>query len=466
MFARLRKLAVALTIADVIVAQMALFLADAVRRAIPLGQTLGTAESALNPTLHLAVALIFPISFFSLSVYDMRRGMNPVGDAAHVIRAVAVATFVFAGFLYFSFRDISRLLVVYFFFIEVAAVSALRLIVGLWLKRLRHQGRALIRVLIAGSGEMATTVVRVLRLRFGDMVSVVGSIAEAGEAGLEGLPLLGPLVSAAEIVRAHRVDEVIVALPFEKFAAIEHLEGALLAEPVRVRLVPDYMRLVFVQSSVESLEGIPLIGLREPSINGMAWAVKRLFDVGVTTALLTVTWPFMLLIAALIKLDSAGPVIFRQRRVGENGRTFWMYKFRTMVADAESRPVAVPQSESGSLIHKHPEDARITRLGRFLRRTSLDELPQFFNVLRGEMSLVGPRPEVQVIAEQYEPWQRQRLSVPPGMTGWWQVNGRSDLPMHLNTHLDLYYIQNYSLWLDIVILWKTLGVVLKRQGAY
>jgi lipopolysaccharide/colanic/teichoic acid biosynthesis glycosyltransferase len=129
-----------------------------------------------------------------------------------------------------------------------------------------------------------------------------------------------------------------------------------------------------------------------------------------------------------------------------------------MVADAETQPAP------GA--HKQPDDARVTRLGRWLRRTSLDELPQFFNVLRGEMSLVGPRPEVQVIAEQYEPWQRQRLAVPPGITGWWQINGRSDLPMHLNTHLDLYYIQNYSLWLDIVILWKTLGVVLRHQGAY
>jgi len=120
----------------------------------------------------------------------------------------------------------------------------------------------------------------------------------------------------------------------------------------------------------------------------------------------------------------------------------------------------------GRQVYKAPDDKRITRVGRFLRRTSLDELPQFWNVLKGEMSLVGPRPEMEFIVEKYEPWQRQRLAVPPGITGWWQVNGRSDLPMHLNTHLDLYYIRNYSLWLDLLILWKTVGAVLWRQGAY
>ncbi|MGQ0603592.1 MAG: sugar transferase [Anaerolineales bacterium] len=458
MFARLRKLVIALAVADVMAAQLALFLADTLRRYLPLGLPLNTTESVLNPLLHFAVALIFPITFFSLSAYDLRRGANPVGDAAHLIRAVAVATFVFAGFLYFSFRDVSRLLIVYFFFIEIAAVSVLRLGVGLWLKRLRAHGRALIRVLVVGTGEMAATVAEVVRARLRDTVLMVGYVADDAASAPAGLRNVGRLADIGAIVRVERVDEVIIALPSEQFGEIERLEAALLAEPVRVRLVPDYARLVFVQSSVETLDGIPLIGLREPRITGMAWAVKRLFDVTVTVALLLVAWPVMLIIAVCIKLDSAGPVIFKQRRVGENGRMFWMFKFRTMVVDAEAQPV--------SEAHKQPGDTRVTRLGRFLRRTSLDELPQFFNVLTGEMSLVGPRPEVQIIAEQYEPWQRQRLAVPPGITGWWQINGRSDLPMHLNTHLDLYYIQNYSLWLDIVILWKTLGVVLRHQGAY
>jgi exopolysaccharide biosynthesis polyprenyl glycosylphosphotransferase len=230
--------------------------------------------------------------------------------------------------------------------------------------------------------------------------------------------------------------------------------------------VPDYLRLVVVQSSVESLGGMPLIGLREPRITGISWAIKRIFDLVVTLLLLLLTWPFLLLIALAIRLDSPGPIIFKQQRVGENGRFFRMYKFRTMFSDAEARGPQLGFDPKGRPTYKWSGDTRVTRTGHFLRRTSLDELPQFFNVLKGEMSLVGPRPEMQFIVELYEPWQRQRLAVPPGITGWWQVNGRSDLPMHLNTQYDLYYIRNYSLWLDLKILLKTIGVVLRGQGAY
>jgi len=160
-------------------------------------------------------------------------------------------------------------------------------------------------------------------------------------------------------------------------------------------------------------------------------------------------------------------VIFKQQRVGENGQLFWMYKFRTMVCGAEEaqRAVAV-RGEDGKIVYKVRGDPRVTRVGRILRRTSLDELPQLFNVLKGEMSLVGPRPEQVFIVEQYEPLQRRRLAVPPGITGWWQISGRSDLPLHLNTQYDLFYIRNYSLLLDLRILWKTVAAVIRGKGAY
>jgi lipopolysaccharide/colanic/teichoic acid biosynthesis glycosyltransferase len=154
-------------------------------------------------------------------------------------------------------------------------------------------------------------------------------------------------------------------------------------------------------------------------------------------------------------------------RVGENGRLFAMYKFRSMVDGAERMQETVNEENgNGDLIHKKPDDPRVTRVGRFLRRTSLDELPQLFNVLKGEMSLVGPRPELPWLLEQYEPWQHKRFAVPQGMTGWWQVNGRSDKPMHLHTDDDIYYVQNYSLWIDIYILLKTPWVVIRGKGAY
>jgi len=169
----------------------------------------------------------------------------------------------------------------------------------------------------------------------------------------------------------------------------------------------------------------------------------------------------------LIKLDSRGPVLFRQKRAGENGRLFEMIKFRTMVENAEElRHMVEKTDQNGELLHKHPNDPRVTTVGKFLRRFSLDELPQIFNVVRGEMSLVGPRPEMPYLVERYKPWQRTRFAVPQGITGWWQVNGRSDKPMHLHTEDDLYYVQHYSLWLDIQILIKTAWIVIRGRGAF
>jgi len=195
--------------------------------------------------------------------------------------------------------------------------------------------------------------------------------------------------------------------------------------------------------------------------------IKRAFDLIVGALIILFTSPLMAIIALAIKLDSPGPVIFKQNRVGENGRLFWMFKFRSMVEDAEARMMEVAkEDENGNLVHKVPDDPRINKVGRFLRKMSLDELPQFFNVIRGEMSLVGPRPELPILVEKYELWQRKRFAVPQGITGWWQVNGRSDKLMHLNTEDDLYYIQHYSLLLDLQIIIKTVFVVLQGRGAY
>jgi exopolysaccharide biosynthesis polyprenyl glycosylphosphotransferase len=227
--------------------------------------------------------------------------------------------------------------------------------------------------------------------------------------------------------------------------------------------------LIFLQASVETFAGIPLIGLREPAIQGLDRLVKRLFDLGISILLLAILSPLLLLLAMLIKLDSRGPVFFRQRRVGEGGRLFWMVKFRSMVegADKEERHLLQETAEGPPVWAKTPQDARITRLGHFFRRTSLDELPQLFNVLKGEMSLVGPRPELPGVVERYEVWQRKRFAVPQGMTGWWQVNGRMNraTPQE-RAEDDLFYIKNYSFWLDLRILWKTIQAVILGEGAY
>jgi len=175
----------------------------------------------------------------------------------------------------------------------------------------------------------------------------------------------------------------------------------------------------------------------------------------------------MTLISLVVWIFDGRPVFFLQKRVGENGRIFEMYKFRTMIKNADKIKEVVEQTDAeGNLIHKNEDDPRVTGIGRFLRRFSLDELPQLFNVVMGTMSLVGPRPELPYLVEKYHAWQRKRFAVPPGITGWWQINGRSERVMHLHTEDDLYYINNYSLWLDIQILIRTIWTVLLGKGAY
>lgn len=194
---------------------------------------------------------------------------------------------------------------------------------------------------------------------------------------------------------------------------------------------------------------------------------KRAFDLFVGGLALIPALPLMALAALMVYLEDGAPVIFRQKRVGKDGRLFEMFKIRTMVKNAEQLQIEVEKRDpDGNPIHKMKDDPRVTRVGRVLRRFSLDELPQLFNVLAGSMSLVGPRPEMPYLADKYEPWQRKRLDVLPGMTGWWQVRGRSDRPMHLHTEDDLYYIQNYSVWLDLQILLRTVWVVLSGRGSY
>jgi exopolysaccharide biosynthesis polyprenyl glycosylphosphotransferase len=210
-----------------------------------------------------------------------------------------------------------------------------------------------------------------------------------------------------------------------------------------------------------------MINLRDPALNQVQRFIKRIFDILVSGAMILITLIPILIIAALIRLDSEGPVFLRQERIGENGRLFKMFKFRTMIPNAAAMQASINKTtEDGKVLFKSPDDPRITRIGAVLRRTSLDELPQLFNVFLGDMSLVGPRPELPWVVEMYEPWQHKRFAVPQGITGWWQVNGRSNKPMHLNTEDDIYYVQNYSIWMDLYILLKTPWVVLRGKGAF
>ncbi|RME13061.1 MAG: sugar transferase [Ardenticatenia bacterium] len=414
----------------------------------------------LAPLVWVGVLLI-------VSAYDPRHTYKAVDEFSRVAFGILLAALCFAGLLYLTERSLSRWL--FGTFVVLVFVFLLAWRVGmrvLWrIRKLPPKER---RVLIIGAGQMGRQVAQMIDKYAWTGLRFVGYLDDCVEKQQHvEAPILGALDDVARVVQKYDVEEVVITLPRRAYEKVEMLVVTLHELPVHTLIVPDYLSLALYRASVEEFAGIPMINVRAPALNEYQRMLKRIFDLSVGGLATLMALPVMGLIALAIKLDSPGPILFRQVRVGENGRLFTMYKFRTMVVGAEKMQALVNEvTEDGKIIHKKRDDPRVTRVGRFLRRTSLDELPQLFNVLKGEMSLVGPRPELPWLVEQYEPWQRKRFCVPQGITGWWQVNGRSDKPMHLHTEDDLFYVQNYSFWLDLKILWRTVWIVLFGKGAY
>lgn len=437
------------------------------RLSLPLGQPI-TYEPGLGVLL-LEAACLYPLIFLLFSIYDPERTYHAVDEYQLLSIASFIAALAMAGLVYFTVRDVSRLMLLYFYGIHFVLVTSWRALMRIVRRSLNIKGRDLRRVLLIGGGQAAERALERLDELAWAGVQLVGYLTD-GEpiSSFNGsITLLGSLDKVDHVVQQYSVEDVLVALPAESYQKVNELVSCLIDKPCNIWVVPDYFSLLIYGGHVEDLGGVPMISLKSPTLTGYQRVVKRAFDLAAGTILQIIALPILTVLALAIKLDSPGPAFFKQRRVGENGRMFLMYKFRSMVQDADSRLKEVIQfDDEGNLIHKTKDDPRVTRVGRFIRKTSLDELPQLLNVLKGDMSLVGPRPELPVLVEMYEPWQRARFAVPQGMTGWWQVNGRSDKPMHLNTEDDLYYVRNYSLLLDLQILLKTAYVVLRGKGAY
>lgn len=422
-------------------------------------------EVNLPVVLYVLTPFIWVGTFLLFSVYDPKRVYRIIDEFQNVTLATALAALLFAGLLYIAFREFSRWLFVLFVILDLALLLGWRVIVRMVFK-ISTFPNTLRRVLIVGAGEVGQRTGQMIREYSWTGLELVGYLDDREDCSAAE-NVLGNVGDARELVQELGIDDVVIALPQHAYGKVNKLVVSLLDLPLNMRVVPDYFSLALYRATVDDFGGLPMINLRDPALNDYQRLVKRLFDLCVGSVLFICLSPLFLLTAVLIKLDSPGPVFFRQQRVGENGRLFDMIKFRSMVANAEFLQAGVVKvNGNGEILHKHPDDPRVTRVGRFLRRTSLDELPQLLNVLKGEMSLVGPRPELPWLVEQYEPWQHKRLAVPQGMTGWWQVNGRSSKPMHLHTEEDLYYIQNYSLWMDLYIIVKTPFVVLRGKGAY
>jgi exopolysaccharide biosynthesis polyprenyl glycosylphosphotransferase len=301
--------------------------------------------------------------------------------------------------------------------------------------------------------------------------SVIGRVSllhpfEQGKAYPPGeVPVLGDYDHLSRIVSEHEVERVIIAPRSDGQEQILDAIRLVKALGVKVSVVPRLLEVVGSASTVDEIDGIWILGVRQFGLQRSSVLLKRTVDLLITGAVLLVLGPLFLILTIAVKLDSRGPVFFKQPRIGQRGESFWMLKFRSMVPDAEARKaelLALNEAEGG--LFKIDRDPRITRVGRILRRTSLDELPQLINVLRGDMALVGPRPLIPDEDALIEGWQRRRLAVKPGMTGLWQIFGSARIPMHEMVKIDYIYGANWSLWLDLRILLRTVPYVLSRRG--
>jgi exopolysaccharide biosynthesis polyprenyl glycosylphosphotransferase len=461
----------ALRVSDLLASVVSLTLAGWLRQTLPYGRSFDAGSGGTSLSVYLLIIVIWTVVFQLVSAYDANWILRFVHEMQAVWTGIFLSILLLAGVLYLSYLDLSRLLFLYFALMEVIFTTTFRIVVRQMFKRLRLSRVGLQRVLLVGAGDVGQKMGAILENRRWMGLEAVGFVdddpAKLGKL-VADLPVLGPLSESLALVQEHHIHEVIITLPLYAHKELAGLISMLNQTPVSVAVVPDVFPLAFLRPSIGMLGEMPLIALKEPILHGNTRLAKRMLDLVVATSAVALLWPLMLLLAACIRLDSPGPALFKQTRIGWNGKAFVMYKFRTMVQGAD-RQIDIILERDGNGKHymrKDKPDPRVTRLGRFLRRWSLDELPQLFNVLRGEMSIVGPRPELPSFVQGYEARQRKRLAVPPGMTGWWQVTERADSPMALSSEADLYYVGNYSLTLDLKILFRTLGAVVRGKGAY
>jgi len=412
------------------------------------------------------VALLTPVVFYLQGVYRLRRGRSRIDDFFSVlVGSVLVVVLGVLSTLYFQAYyasqaeqangayQVSQVVWGLFLGLTVALTYASREAVREVLERRWRAGIGLKRILIAGAGDLGRVLAdRMLQHReLGyQVVGFIDDRAGGDHLGYRGLPLLGTLADVADVVHAERVDHLYVALPIEEHSKLLELMETASREYIDVKVVPDILQFIALRSSLEDLDGLPVINMNDVPLQGFRAWIKRSLDVVLSLlAMLVLAIPFAV-IAAIVKWSSSGPVFYTQERMGLDGRAFTVYKFRSMHHDAE---------DSSGPVWARENDPRATPIGRWLRRFDLDELPQFWNVLKGEMSIVGPRPERPFFVQQFKhriPQYMLRHKVKAGITGWAQVNGwRGNTSLEKRIEYDLYYIENWSVTLDLKIMWLT-----------
>jgi len=404
-------------------------------------------------------------------VYDLRRRSGWLDQVYSLFTGTLIGIAVLTVLTFYA-RPMfySRLMLGYAGVLIVTVLSLSRLAWGSLQAYLFRRGIGVERVLVVGCGEVGRAVMGSIMARPELGYQVVGFVdddPERGQRDLGRFRALGSIDTLPRVLSRWQIDEVIVALPWRSIERIMHVMGLCEQYGVRARIVPDLFQLRLNRVDIDTISGIPVIGVKDVSIRGWNRAMKRAMDIVLAATGLILSAPLMGLVALFIRWDSPGPILFRQVRVGRDGRLFTLYKFRSMRVGAEEEKAQLQDlNEATGPLFKIRDDPRLTRVGRILRRLSIDELPQLWNVLRGDMSLVGPRPPVPSEVEQYLPWHRKRLAIDPGMTGLWQVSGRSELTFDEMVMLDLYYAENWSLWLDFKIILRTIPTVILGTGAY
>ncbi|MCL9758320.1 sugar transferase [Frankia sp. AiPa1] len=446
----------------------------------------GFVEFDLKPvsaTPYLVMSVALPVAWvlamFLGRAYESRFLAGGSEEFRRVLNAAAHLTAFVALLSYATKAELARAYVLIAFPTAIILTVLGRCAARGYLHRMRRAGRGMHRVLVVGSGDSAAALVRLSRRDPTAGWTVVGIVLDRlpgrhshDSPDRSGFDLLGvPIVGTAETLH-----NAIIATSATTVAISPQMDGETLrrvlwtleGSDVDVLVSSALTDVTGPRISIRPVAGLPLLHVEEPELTGARRAMKALFDRSVAITVLLLASPLLLALALAVCLTSRGPAIFRQTRVGRDGRQFTMYKFRSMYVDAEARKAELEarNERAEGLLFKMRDDPRVTHAGRFLRKWSLDELPQLFNIANGTMSLVGPRPPLPSEVEQYEDEVHRRLMVKPGLTGLWQISGRSDLEWDESVRLDLRYVQNWSLLMDFYILWRTVFAVLRREGAY
>lgn len=476
---RARIVAVGLLVVDLALVVIAFFLSFWIRNDILPG--LGLSPSDLYPLkLYLPLLPIVLLVWGSLTLgfhlYNSQRTASILVEMWDIVRVSIAGTLILTLFIFLFQLDkrllgddqISRLWILLFVATAFILVSARAVTVRLTARWVRVHGYNYRTVLIAGTNDTATKIGRAIDHHPHWGFRILGYVSETAEAQGDFSPnlLLGQLDDIGEIIESNVVDEVIFAVGLREFNRLENLLLQLEEQGVRTRLALDLFPHAKARVQIGTLEELPLLTYSTTPTSEIRLFGKRVMDVGISLVVLALALPAMLVIGLAIKIATGGTILYRQTRCGLYGRTFTLLKFRTMVENADQQLSQLSHlNEMQGPVFKMKDDPRITPVGRWLRRLSLDELPQLWNVLKGDMSLVGPRPPVPQEVSSYERWQRRRLSMRPGMTCLWQIRGRNDIDFERWMQLDLEYIDNWSPMLDIKILAKTIPAVLSGRGA-